>query len=53
MLFSRNFAYAKFRENNILAKIFEFTVIRAETVAFGNNVCRYVIENLEYFDHCN
>ena len=26
-LFSRNFAYAKFRENKILAKISEFTVI--------------------------
>ena len=25
-LFSRNFAYAKFRENKVLAKIFEFTV---------------------------
>ena len=26
VLFSRNFAYAKFRENKVLAKISEFTV---------------------------
>ena len=29
VLFSRNFAHAKFRENRILAKISEFTVIIA------------------------
>ena len=29
ILFSRNFAYAKFRENKTLAKISEFTVMAA------------------------
>ena len=28
VLFSRNFAYAKFRKNKTLAKIFKFTVIQ-------------------------
>ena len=35
-LFSRNFAYAKFRENKTLAKISEFTVL-------GNFACFFVI----------
>ena len=30
ILFSRNFAYAKFRENKTVAKIFQFTVYGAQ-----------------------
>ena len=34
ILFSRNFAYAKFRENKTLAKVSEFTVVTELFVKF-------------------
>ena len=40
ILFSRNFAYAKFRENKILAKISEFTVIRLGCCNIRNSQIR-------------